>query len=233
MISLGVDLGRSGKTAFVVLACQDWRLHLFHMEEYNSISAPEVQKYLETAVARFDPAVIVMESNGPGGVLADYLYAAHPLWPLFAFDVSQPGFTFNLYEGLVFTTQEYLNIRAQEYMLIRQLLASRRLTFEYEDPELFAQLSSTYWDIDKTKSERIRLMPKRNMRVSNYTTELEGISFSRSPDKADALALACLGYALAAQEEGDFLGTGGREDEIIEPDIPGLFPIGRADIEVD
>ena len=72
------------------------------------------------------------------------------------------------------------------------------------------------------------------MRFSSHVSELEGYDFSRSPDKADALALASLGYALLMQEIiSDAQGPTQQEEEIIDPLIDGMFAVGATDIEFE
>ena len=233
MISLGIDLGRSGHTAFSVIVGDGWdMLRLVHLETHQSIMATDVERYLVTINARFSPSICIVESNGPGGVFADFVAEHHPGIPLYPVDVSQPPFTLFLFNDIKLDASEYLNVRAENYFILRYLLKAGRLKFAFEDAELFSQLSSTFWDVDKSKSEKIRLMPKRNMKISNFTSELEGIQFSRSPDKADSLALACLGYAILMQDDLA-VGKGQAEEEIIQPEVEGYFDLGSAGIEVE
>ena len=229
LLSCGLDLGRSGKTAIAVISGTDWHLRLIHLEEHSSISAPDVENAILRVYARFQPKVIILEMNGPGGVFAEFAVQKNPGLPLLTVDVSHPPIDLQLWPDFQFIPEEYLNIRAEEYFIVHYLLKHRRLKFPYEDAELFAQLSSTYWDLDKTKAEKIRLMPKKNMKVSDFSNELEGLSFSRSPDKADALAMACLGYALIASNEA--LDTGEQVNDVISPLSDGLFNIGEIDLE--
>jgi len=228
-ITAGLDLGRSGKTAIAVVSGENWHLRLIHLEEHSSISAPDVETAILRVYARFQPQVIILEMNGPGGVFAEFVVQKNPGLPLLTVDVSHPPVDIQLWEDFQFIPEEYLNIRAEQYFIVHYLLKHKRLKFPYEDAELFAQLSSTYWDLDKTKAEKIRLMPKKNMKVSDFTTELEGLSFSRSPDKADALAMACLGYALIASS--DTLGEESQTNDVIQPLQDGYFDIGATDLE--
>ena len=63
-------MGRSGRTAFNVLfGDSDWNTEVLKMEDYNSISAPDVERYMLGLYGEFNPDLIVIEGNGPGGVM--------------------------------------------------------------------------------------------------------------------------------------------------------------------
>lgn len=231
LISLGVDLGRSSKSAFCVIEGFGWqKLKMVHLEALSSISAPEVEKITNELCYRFGVNLAVVESNGPGGVFAEFAMLHNPQLPLFSVDVGEPPIPLQLWDDLRMDEREYYNIRAENYFIVRHLFRAGKLKLAFEDTELFAQLTATYWDTDKTRSDKIKLMPKKNMRMSDFASELEGVQFSRSPDKADALALACLGYAILMQDE---LASqqGGQMDEIMQPTVEGYFDIGRAGID--
>lgn len=231
----GLDLGRSGKTAFNILAGEGWNIHCIHMEDVSSISAPEAERILNVLNAQYQPAVIIIEANGPGGVLAEFAVKNNPNLPLFTVYPDQPCFTIHLWNQIVLTDREFVNIRAEMYFILRYLFRDNKITLPYEDPELFAQLTSTYWQADKNKADKIQLTPKKMMRISSHSSELEGYDFSRSPDKADALALAALGYALLMQDEITAGSGEAQEEEIIEPDFEhlGFFPVGLTDMEIE
>lgn len=234
-ISGSVDLGRSGHSAFSILIGDGWdRIKLVHMESHASIMATDVEKHLVRLHAQWNPACWVIEANGPGGVFCEFASQNHPYLPIYSVDVSQQPSTLYLWDSIVFNDREYLNWRACEYFILRYMLRAGKLKFAFEDAELFSQLCSTFWDVDKSRGEKIRIMPKRNMKINNYTSELEGIQFSRSPDKADSLALACLGYAILMQD--DIADARGKvEEEIIQPaeGFEGMFNLFDAGIEVE
>ena len=235
MIVCGVDVGRSGKTAFNVLyGDSQWNTEVLRMEDHSSISAPDVERYMLGLYADFNPDLIVIEGNGPGGVMAEYALKNNVTLPIYLVFPEHPPFTLYLWNTLVLHEREFLNIRAEQYFILRYLFRDNRIVLPHEDPELFAQLTGTYWEADKTRDDKIRLMAKKSMRFSSHVSELEGYDFSRSPDKADALALAALGYSLLMQEIlSDTQGGVQQEEEITDPIIEGLFNIGRADIEVE
>lgn len=233
IISLSVDVGRSGKSAFCVVAGKGWeRLKVIHLEALSSISAPEVEAVMTRLYHQFNANIITVESNGPGGVFVDYAMLHNPSLPLFSVDVGDIPIKLYLWDEILIDDREYINIRAANYFIVRHLFRAGKLKLPYEDTELFAQLTATFWDADKTRGDKIKLMPKKNMRMSDFASELEGVQFSRSPDKADALALACLGYTILMQD--DLLAArGGQEEEIIQPPDgnEGEFNIGEAGIE--
>ena len=224
--ALGLDLGRSGKTAFSCLAGPDFRVRQIFQHAISSISAPEVEKELLKVYALMLPQLIVLESNGPGGVFAEFAMMHNPGLPIFMVDTSTPGFTLSLWDEKTLSEKEFLNIRAEMYWIVRLLLRDSRLKFGFEDPELFAQLSSTRWDADKGHGEKIKILPKSTMKINYYHSELEGNPGSRSPDKADALALSALAYALLYTEQAAGRSSGEQQDEIIDPLVDGMFPIG-------
>ena len=234
-IVMATDAGRSGKTAFNILVGTGWNVRCVHMEDHSSISAPDIERYINSLNAQFSPEIIMIEGNGPGGVIAEFSYKNNPNLPMFIIYPDHPPIRLALWENIVLSEMEYVNIRAEMYFILRYLFRDNRIILPYEDPELFAQLTSTYWQADKNKSDRIQLTPKKMLRFSSHSSELEGYDFSRSPDKADALTLAALGYALLMQEEAAANSGESQEEEIIQPDLEhlGFFPIGATDIEIE
>ena len=225
----GCDLARSGKSAFSVLAGQDWKVRLVHLSALQSVSGPDVEARLCQLHYQYNPALWVLELNGPGGVFADFVTKNHPEIPLATVDVSLPPIDLLLWKDIPISAAEYLNLRAAMYFIVRLMLRDKRLTFISEDAELFAQLSSTWWEPDRSRAEKIKLVNKKSLKFAQGVSELEGFNFSKSPDKADSLALAAFGFAVLAQEER---GEGeAEEDFICQPDFPGFFPIGKAGID--
>ena len=208
-MALGLDLGRSGKTAFSCVEGVNFNLRQCFSHAISSISAPDVETELVKINSLLSPNLIVVEGDGPGGVFAEYVMLHHPELPLFTVFTGHPAMPLMLWQDIVLSEQEYINIRAEMYWIVRLLLRDSRLKFQYEDPELFAQLTSTQWDADKTRGDRIRILPKKQMRISYYHSELEGNPGSRSPDKADATVMAWFSGAKAithapqwSQEQG-------------------------------
>ena len=226
-ISMGTDLARSGHSAFCVLAGRDWRVHMIHLSSISSVTAPEVEAVLVSVASRFTPHVIVLESNGPGAMFADFVSLRQPGLSLATIDTSLPATPLPLWGSLELGPKEILNVRTEMHWIVRLLLRDRRLTFDREDEELFAQLSSMTWDYDRIRGDRIALISKRNLRLP-HGSELEVEPFSRSPDKADALALAALGYA--ALQQRDLPATTEIEEDIIQPEFEGFYDIGKAGI---
>lgn len=226
-ISMGTDIARSGQSAFCVLAGVDWHVRMIHLSSIASVTAPEVEAVLVSVAMRYEPHVIVLESNGPGAMFADFVAKNQPGLALATIDTSLPATPLPLWGSLELTAKEILNIRTEMHWIVRLLLRDRRLTFDKEDEELFAQLSSMTWDYDRIRGDRIALISKRNLRLP-HGSELEVEPFSRSPDKADALALAALGYA--ALQQRDLPATVEIEEDIIQPEFEGFYDIGRAGI---
>lgn len=225
-IALGLDLGRSGKTAFSALEGADFHVRQCFNHAISSISAPDVEQELVKICGLLQPQLILVEADGPGGVFSEFVMQHHPELPLMTVYTGHPALPLMLWQDIILAEQEYLNIRAEMYWIVRLLLRDSRLMFQYEDPELFAQLTSTQWDADKGHGDRIRIVPKKMMRINYYHSELEGNPGSRSPDKADALALSCLAYAILYSEEHAGRQHGTQSDDIIEPEEAGFFPIG-------
>lgn len=225
-LTLGLDLGRSGKTAFSALEGADFHVRQCFNHAISSISAPDVELELVKICGLLQPQIILVEADGPGGVFSEFVMQHHPEIPLLTVHTGYPAMPLLLWHDIILAEQEYLNIRAEMYWIVRLLLRDSRLMFQYEDPELFAQLTSTQWDADKGHGDKIRIVPKKMMRINYYHSELEGNPGSRSPDKADALALSCLAYAILYSEDHAGRHQGEQSDDIIEPEEPGFFPIG-------
>ena len=234
IITLGVDLGRAGKTAFCVLTGNEqFTIHCPHLSALSSVSSPQVEESLMTMYGRFTPDVIVLENNGPGGIFVDYLLHHHQelLSRIISIDTSLPPLELELWNDLKLSAKELLNVRAEMYWLTRLLFKERRITLSEEDEELFAQLSTIAWDWDTTRNDKIYIISKRKLNLRTMS-ELGGELFSKSPDKADSLALAALGYAIVVQE---FLTKTSeeQEEEFTQPleGYEGFFDIGRAGID--
>lgn len=230
---MACDLGRTGKTAFCVLQGDNFFIRCAHMEAIPSIAAPEVETHIKTINSMFHPSIIVMELNGPGGVFIDFALDRNPTLPIVAVDTSLPGVNIPLWNEIALGGEEFQNLRAEMYWILRLLFRDQRIKFPREDAELWSQLSTIKWTFDENKKDRILLESKKNMRLAQYRSEL-GPAFSSSPDKADSLALASLGYAIIQAEVTVAQTTGEEVDEVISPDagFEGFIPLGKAGISV-
>ena len=231
---MSCDLGRTGKTAFCALQGDNFFLRCIHMEAISSISAPEVETHLKSLHSTYRPAIIVMEINGPGGVFIDFAMKNTPDLPIVAVDTSLPAVQIPLWNDITLGGEEFQNIRAEMYWILRLLFRDQRIKFPREDAELWSQLSTIKWTFDENKKDRIQLESKKHMRLAQYRSEL-GPAFSSSPDKADSLALASLGYAVMQAEVAIAQTTGEEVDEVISPDIgfEGFIPLGKAGISIN
>jgi len=230
--SIGLDLGKTGNTVPVVLTGDNWRLRLTHIETLKSVSAPRVESHINQLYSQYTPDIIVIENNGPGWVLIDYLVKNNSNLPVVGVDTSLPPDDLDevpLWEDLVIHAKEFYNVRAAMYWITKLLFRDKRIRLIREDVELFAQLSGIYWDEHPTNS-KIRIQPKKGMKT--FESELGNLDSTRSPDKADAFCLAALGYALIYKETR--AQSSSAVDEIVQPldGFEGLFDIGRAGIEI-
>jgi hypothetical protein len=229
---LGVDLGRSGKTSFCIIEGTDWELLCPYLKAISSISAPEVDQHVVNLHSMHNFDLICIEQNGPGGTFAEFFYRDHPSVPMITVDTSAGPLLLPLWGELELSEKELINIRAEMYWIVRLLFKEQHIKLLEEDAELFAQLSSLRWDYDKNKNERIYMLTKRKFTYSRQMSELDAEPFSRSPDKADSLALAALAYAicmlLAKQQEA---GDGENNDEIVLPLVDGFFNIDAVGME--
>lgn len=231
IISLGLDLGRSGQTIPIILGGDQWKLRLLHIETMRSVSAPFVEERVNTLYSIYTPGIIVIESNGPGGVFIDYLIKHNSSLPVVGVDTSVPPTDLDGIElwgeGMIINAKEFYNVRAAMYWLTKLLFRDRRITLPREDTELFAQLSTIMW-MENRLTSKIQIDPKKGMKT--FKSDLGEMDSTRSPDKADAFCLAALGYALIYQ---DVLTPAAQVDEVTEPpeELAGFFPLGQAGIE--
>jgi hypothetical protein len=232
---LGVDLGRSGKTSFCILEGNNFHAHCPYLHAISSITAPAVENIVVDLHAQYNFNIICVETNGPGGTFVEYCYRDHPEIPIISINTSADPILFELWDGLELSEKDLLNIRAQMYWLTRLFFKDQRITLAQEDAELFAQLSTLRWDYDKNKNERIYMLSKRQFRYSRQSSEIDAEPFSRSPDKADSLALAIFAYCLCMQMLKD-QALGEINDDIIFPRQDGFFDLNAmqvAEILVD
>ena len=227
MAVVGLDLGGSGTTVLTPLIGEQWQVRLLPQIALRSVSPQEVEGHLLTLLGLYQPRVMLAEWNGPGSVFLQYVTERHPSLPIVGVDTGLAAIPLTLWNGLQMHPLEFLNIRAQMYWLIRLLYRDKQITAVKEDAELFAQLSTIRWEFDRQYKDRIQIKPKREMGVF-YTSSLGEISIARSPDKADSLCLAALAYALCQNEASTITA---QYDEIVQPDVEGYFPLGKAGIQ--
>lgn len=224
---VGLDLGGSGTTVLTTLIGERWNLRFPPQIALRSVSPQEVETQLMNLLALYQPRAIITEWNGPGSIFLQYVAEHHPSLPIFGVDTSLAAIPLTLWNNIQMNSLGFLNIRAQMYWLIRLCYRDRKIIASKEDPELFAQLSTISWEFDRKYKDRIQIKPKREMRAF-YTSSLGNISIARSPDKADSLCLAALAYALCENEANTV--NVQQFDEIIQPEIEGYFPLGKAGI---
>lgn len=225
---VGLDLGGSGTTVLTPLLGEQWKVRMLPQIAMRSVSPQEVEVQLLNLLALYQPRAMLAEWNGPGSLFLQYVLERHPTLPIAGVDTSLAAIPLTLWNGLQMHPLEFLNIRAQMYWLIRLLYRDKQITALKEDAELFAQLSTIRWEFDRQYKDRIQIKPKREMRAF-YTSSLGDVSIARSPDKADSLCLAAFAYALSQNEEQT---VNVPFDEIVQPDVDGYFPLGKAGMQI-
>jgi hypothetical protein len=223
---VGLDLGTSGKTAICVVRGDGYKLRMIHMQAIQSISPPDVESWLERICGQYQPKIVLMEANGPGAVFHGFVERNKPHIPLATIDTSVPlpeGYELPLWGEVAINQKEYLNIRAAMYFTMRLMFRDQKITLYKDDEELAAQLSILRWDHDNMREDKLFMISKRKLKT--ITSELDEEPFSKSPDKADALALACFAYALIQLQENEDVGEVQEMDEIVEPTTDGYFPL--------
>ena len=229
----GLDLGTSGKSAITVLRGADFNLTCLHSEAISSINPVDLEARIEVVHGHYSPELWIMELNGPGAVFSGYMERNRPHIPLATVDVSlaPPEEDIRLWDDAVrISNREFLNVRAAMYWILRMMMRDQKLKFLQEYPEMFAQLSVLRWDNDNARGDKIYMISKRKLRLKS-NSDLDDEPFSKSPDMADSVALACLGYALLMQrlaEESEAVEEG---PDMIPPTILGMFDIGQIGLE--
>ena len=97
--------------------------------------------------------------------------------------------------------KDYFDLRSEIYFMLREFLIDKRLAGLFDD-ELCRQLSSLRWETVERGSKR-KLESKKDMKERGVP----------SPDKADALALACCGHFEESVEESGQTVTWQAEDD--------------------
>ena len=218
------DLGTSGKSAICALRGDRFRVKCIYLEAVQSIAGPDLEEMVDQVNRQFHPSIFLMEQNGPGAVFADYLTRFKPHIPLATVDTSLPlpeGYTIPLWDEIEVNHKLVLNIRAAMYWILRLFYRDQRSTIYKEDEELFSQLSVLRWDNDNARGDKIYMISKKKLRFT--TSDLDEEPFSKSPDKADALALAHFAYCLAEQQGMESQAGEEAEEQLIEPVSDGFF----------
>lgn len=73
------------------------------------------------------------------------------------------------------------------------------------------------------RGDKIYMLSKRKLHM--VTSDLDEEPFSKSPDKADSLALGLFAYCLRREIGDDEQSGAPLEDEIIQPTEPGMFSL--------
>lgn len=228
IIAAGLDLGTSGKSSVaIVKGDYDFRVKCVHLEAFQGVSGPELEVGIERIHGKFQPNLWLMEMNGPGEIFAGYIQRNKPHIPLATIDTSLPlpeDYKIILWDEIEIGTKLVLNIRAAMYWILRLFFRDERTKIYREDEELFAQLSVLRWDNDIARGDKIFMLSKRKLRFA--TSDLDEEPFSKSPDKADSLALAHFAYVLLQQQgEQDVTQEEGQSEMIIDPTTQGFFPL--------
>lgn len=220
---IGLDLGTSNKTAMCVLRGDGHMVRMIHMKALQSVSPPDVESWLDRLNSQYSPQIVLMEQNGPGAVFHGFVERNKPYIPLATIDTSLPlpeEYELPLWGEVAINAKEYLNVRAAMYFTMRFFFRDQRIKLYRDDEELAAQLSILKWDHDNMRGDKLFMVSKRKLKT--VTSELDEEPFSKSPDKADALALACFAYALLEQQGAE--GQDVQEvDEFIQPPADGYF----------
>ena len=235
--AIGLDAGTSGKSAISVLQGNDWsKVHCVALEAAQSIAAPDLEALLVRYCEHYNPQIVVMEENGPGAVFAGYIERNQPSIPLATVNTQlalPEDYELILWNDIRINTAELLNVRAAMCWILRLLFQDRRIELWFDDEELIAQLGTLRWDHDNARGDKIFMVSKRKLRFKS--SELDTEPFSKSPDKADSLALASLGYAILMQQDlpETLTGEASQEQDIIDPVIEGMFAVDDLTTEME
>lgn len=228
---LGIDAGVAGYSSICVLQGNGWDVVCPKIEAIHSISGPDLELTLARYNAFYNPKLVIMEQNGPGATLGPYFERNQPQIPLATIDVSAPlpnDYELLLWDDQRITNQIVLNVRATMYWILRLMFRDQKIKLWFEDEELEVQLGTIRWENDQVRGDKIYMINKKKLKFKS--SELDSEPFSKSPDKADSLALAILGYAILMQQEAidDVgIGQGMAEEEIIDPITAGFFQLSE------
>lgn len=227
----GLDAGTSNYTSLCVVEGEGWNVHCRTIKAVGSIAGPQIEDILVQYYNRYKPKLVVMEFNGPGSTLAPYFERNQPQIPLATVDVAIPlpeDYELTLWDDLRIDSKFALNIRAAMYWIVRCLFRDEKIKIWFDDEELEVQLGTLRWDNDTQRGDKMYMVNKKKLKFKS--SELDSEPFSKSPDKADSLALACLGYAILMQQELGADGEFGEDvdgEEIIDPITAGYFQLDQ------
>ena len=227
----GLDMGISNTSSICVLRGDKWNIDCVKIEAIQSISAPDLEHVVARYNAIYKPNLFIMELNGPGGTFAPYIERNQPQIPLATIDVATPlpeGYELKIWDDIVVDSTMVLNIRAAMYWILRLMFRDQKIKLYFDDEELEVQLGTLQWDVDTNRGDKIYMVNKKKLKFKS--SELDSEPFSKSPDKADSLALAILAYTIIMQNEIDEnieFGQSVDENDIIDPITAGFFQLDQ------
>ena len=228
---IGLDMGISNTSSVCVLRGEGWNVECVRIEAIESISAPDLEHVIVRYDAAYKPRLVIMELNGPGGTFAPFVERNQPHIPLATIDVALPlpkDYELKIWDDISITNQTVLNIRAAMYWILRLMFRDQKIKLHFDDEELQVQLGTLQWDNDTNRGDKIYMVNKKKLKFKS--SELDSEPFSKSPDKADSLALAILGYTILMQQEmvdDAEVGQGVAQEEIIDPVAAGFFQLSE------
>ena len=224
-------MGITGYSAVCVLQGDGWNIRCLKIEAFHSISSPDLEHAIARCSALYNPKLFLMEQNGPGATFAPYIERNQPQIPLATIDVALPlpeNYTLKLWDDQEITGQLVLNIRAAMYWILRLMFRDQKIKLYFEDEELGVQLQTLLWQNDQVRGDKIYMVNKKKLKFKS--SELDSEPFSKSPDKADSLALAILAYTIIMQQEIDENAEFGQEvneNDVIDPIAAGFFQLDQ------
>lgn len=233
---LGLDAGVAGYSSICVLQGNGWDVICPKIEAIHSIAGPDLELTLARYNAYYSPKLVVMEQNGPGATLGPYFERNQPQIPLATVDVALPlpdDYELLLWEDQRITHEIVLNIRAAMYWILRLMFRDQKIKLWFDDEELEVQLGTIRWENDQVRGDKIYMVNKKKLKFKS--SELDSEPFSKSPDKADSLALAILSYSILMQQEIDDdtkINQDTDEREIIDPIAAGFFQLSELTQEI-
>lgn len=233
--SIGLDAGTSGYSAISVFQGNDWNeVNCVSLEAIKGIDPPDLEMLVLRYCTHYKPNIVIMEENGPGYVFAGYLEKHGSAIPLATINPQAQlpdNYEINLWNNIVISSAEFKDVKAAMCWILRLLFRDNRIRLWFDDDELIAQLGTLRWDNDPMRGDKIFMVSKRKLKFKS--SELDTEPFSKSPDKADSLALAALGYATLMQQENETVNPDEvQQEDIIDPIIPGMFTVSELTDEV-
>lgn len=180
MTILSLEVSRTGEAVFCEVRGQDWKLQCTKLERSHQTAIQVIHTAVQLC-QEIKPHLTIMSANGVGKMIADSIMERRSELKknlLTVVENSLPYYPLTLWPGYDYERWHPNNVRSQAYLLVRDLLSEQRLTFLKHDDELFGQMTSVLRDRD---------------------ARLRDVISAKGSMKSDALALACLGYALEMQ----------------------------------